>query len=60
MSLKLDLFLMFLFIISAITSYFLAKKYNNKKILIVTYIFLFLVLVTLIYATLDIIIVGGI
>jgi uncharacterized membrane protein YoaK (UPF0700 family) len=60
MGLKLDLVLMFLFIVGTIISYFLAKKYQNKKLLIVTYVFLFLILCSLIYAILDIIVVGGI
>ena len=60
MSLKLDLILMFVFIIGVIASYFLAKKYNNKKILIATYIFLVLILLSIIYAMLDLIIVGGV
>lgn len=59
MSLKLDLLLMFLFIIGAIVSYYFAKKKQNKKILILTYVFLGLIFLTIIYAILDIIIVGG-
>ena len=60
MSLKLDFILIIIFIICAIVSYILANKYRNKKMLIPTYIFLFLILAVLVYATLDIIIVGGI
>jgi len=60
MSLKLDLLLMVIFFIGAIVTYFLAKKYHNKKFLIGTYIFLALILIGLIYALLDLIIVGGI
>ena len=59
MSLKLDLLLMFLFVIGACVTYFLAKKYQNKKILIPTYVFFGLILLTIIYAVLDIIMVGG-
>ena len=59
MSLKLDLLLMILFIIGAIVSYYFAKKKQNKKILILTYVFLGLIFLTIIYAILDIIIVGG-
>ena len=59
MSLKLDLALMILFFIIATVFYFLTKKYKNKRLLIITYVSLFLVLCGLIYATLDIILVGG-
>jgi len=60
MSLKLDLLLLFLFIIGVVVSYVLAKKYQNKKLLIPAYVFFGLAIAALIYATLDIIIVGGI
>ena len=60
MSLKLDLLFMFLFIICAFIIYYFAKKKQNKKLLILTYVFLGLILLTLIYAVLDIILVGGI
>ncbi len=60
MSLKVILILCVLFIIGFIVTYVLAKKYNNKKILILTYVFFGLILLTIIYAMLDIIIVGGV
>ncbi len=60
MSLKLDILLMLIFIVGAFVTYYLAKKYQNKKLLIPTYIFFGLILLTIIYAVLDIIIVGGI
>lgn len=59
MKMKLVLAFMVLFIICAFVSYFLAKKYQNKKILIATYISLGLVLACLICIMLDLIIVGG-
>ena len=60
MSLKLDLILTLICVIATIVSYLLAKKYNSKKILISTYVFFTLILVGIIYALLDLIIVGGI
>ena len=60
MKLKLAIAFMILFIIGAFVSYFLAKKHQNKKILIATYILLGLTLISLIFIMLDLIIVGGI
>ncbi len=60
MKLKLALACLFLFIIGAFVTCFLAKKHQNKKILIATYILLGLSLISLIYIMLDLIIVGGI
>ncbi len=60
MKLKLALACLFLFIIGAFVTCFLAKKPQNKKILIATYILLGLSLISLIYIMLDLIIVGGI
>ena len=60
MSLKLILILMALSIIGAFVTYYLAKKYNNKKILIPTYVFIGLSIVWLICLTLEFVIVGGI
>lgn len=57
---KLNLIFMFLAIVGSITSYILAYKKHNKKILIITYISIFIFLITLLYLTLDLIIVGGI
>lgn len=57
---KLNLIFMFLAIVGSITSYILAHKKHNKKILIITYISIFIFLITLLYLTLDLIIVGGI
>ena len=59
MNLKLDLLLMFLSIVGFFVSYWLAKKYHNKKIMIPTYIFFGLLIITIIYALLDITLVGG-
>ena len=56
----LTLILFVLFVIGIIVSYRIAKIKNNKKILIATYIFSFLLLVVLGYVILDIILVGGI
>ena len=60
MSLKLKLALMAIFILGVIISYIFAKKYKSKKVLIVTYCFLILILLLITYITLDLIIVGGI
>ena len=60
MNKKLVLALIIVFIIGAIVTYFLAKKHNNKKLLIPTYVCIGLTLVGLIYIILDLIIVGGI
>ena len=60
MSLKLKLALMAIFILGVIISYIFAKKYKSKKVLIVTYCFLTLILLLITYITLDLIIVGGI
>ncbi len=60
MSLKLILILLTLSIIGAFVTYYLAKKYNNKKILIPTYVFIGLSIVWLICLTLEFVVVGGI
>ena len=60
MSLKLILILLTLSIIGAFVTYYLAKKYNNKKILIPTYVFIGLSIAWLICLTLEFVVVGGI
>lgn len=56
----LNLAFMFLAIIGGVSSYIFAHKKHNKKILIITYISIAIFLITLLYLTLNLIIVGGI
>ena len=60
MSLKLILILIVISLVGFFVTYFLAKKYNNKKILIPTYVFFGLTIIFLVCFTLELIVVGGI
>ena len=60
MSLKINILILFLTALISFISYEIAKKKQNKRFLIITYTFITLFLIALVYLTLDLVIVGGI
>lgn len=60
MSLKISILILFLTALISFISYEIAKKKQNKRLLIITYTFITLFLIALVYLTLDLVIVGGI
>lgn len=60
MSIGIVILFLVISVVGAFVSYYYARKNRNKQFLIITYISISVFIITLVYLTLDLIIVGGI